>query len=216
MQHFDHKNAKDLIYPCSLWLSALYGLFSPYSLSALSVLISLNPFVSPLSYPFFSPVHMQPPEMGRNKNNKASSSKSLCLKPQNDSPSSQHTHSLSHSPSLLTPAFTQLCSGLMVLHSDSCFRSFALGERCNVSFKSMPISALFLHNLDQGAHSEGVGGGGRAWEKTQAAEVKGLWVPAAGEIIQTGIIYTDAHSFLWVRFWTTKAALVWGKMLKFI
>lgn len=39
----------------------------------------LNPFVSLLSPPFFSPVHMQPPEMDRHKKSKASSSKSLCL-----------------------------------------------------------------------------------------------------------------------------------------
>lgn len=94
MQHFDHKNAKDRIYPCSLWLSVQYGLFSPYSLCALSVLISSKPFCLPLSYPFFSPVHMQPPEMGRNKNSKASSSESLCLIPQNDPPP-PNTHTLS-------------------------------------------------------------------------------------------------------------------------
>lgn len=39
----------------------------------------LNPFVSLFSPPFFSPVHMQPPEMDRDKKSKASSSKSLCL-----------------------------------------------------------------------------------------------------------------------------------------
>lgn len=39
-------------------------------------------------------------------------------------------------------------------NSDRCFRFFAVGERCDVSFKSVPVPAALLpHNLAQGANS---------------------------------------------------------------
>lgn len=80
MKHFDHKEAKKIVFihVLRLFLScSVYSVYTVYLLRARSS--PLNPFVSLLSYPFFSPVHMQPPEMDRHKKSKASSSKSLCL-----------------------------------------------------------------------------------------------------------------------------------------
>lgn len=83
-------------------------------------------------------------------------------------------------------------------HSDSCSGFFAVGERCDVSFKSVPVSAaVLLHNLAQGASSREDGRGSvRKHTYTHSTNPRDCGVSrisVAGETIQTGIIWWHRH-----------------------
>lgn len=99
--------------------------------------------LSPVTY--FGPA--QSPQIHRDKKCSASSAKSLCLQIP-----LRNTHILNP----CTQCSTVLWSDVFTaeLHSDSCFSFFAVGERCDGSFKSMPVPpSVFLDNLASGRGS---------------------------------------------------------------
>lgn len=143
---------KNLIYPYSLGPSVLYCLFSRHTLSSQRAKQSAHLLLSssPLSLSFHllsSALFIRSLQRWtETKRVKPPPLNPFVFKPRMTYPAS-HTHILNPYPQC-TDGFTA------EQHPDSCFGFLAVGERYDVSFKSVPVSAVvFLHNLAQDADS---------------------------------------------------------------